>query len=140
MVCVALRRNVQGRCILGRYHGSAIKQQPWLQGQQAQSLLGLMTSLPGIYQAPIQQQMQAAQGQAGGFTNLGGAYQPQQQSQIAPQIGQQIGAGLQGAGQGIAQGQQQQFQNSLLQQLIQQRGNSGLSNQSPQQNQFSQYQ
>ena len=90
-----------------------------LQGQMAQAKLGLMQSLPGLYQSPIQQQIGAAQGQAGGFTNLGNAYPTQQQQNIAPQIGQQVGAGLQGLGQSMQQNQQmqqqQQFQNSLLQ-------------------------
>jgi hypothetical protein len=105
-----------------------------LQGQMAQSKLGLMQSLPGMFQAPIQQQQSAAQGQAGGFTNLGGQYPTQQQQNIAPQLGQQFGAGLQGLGQSIGQNQQQaqqqQFQNSLLKAI--QQGNSGLSYQAPQ--------
>lgn len=96
-----------------------------LQGQQAQSLLGLMQSLPGLYTNPIQQQMSAAQGQAGGFTNLGGQYPVQQQQNIAPLLGNQIGSGLQGLGQAIGQNQQQtqqqQFQNSLLQAINRQR-------------------
>jgi hypothetical protein len=100
-----------------------------LQGQMAQAKLGMMQSLPGLFQAPIQQQMGAAQGQAGGFTSLGGQYPYQQQANIAPMLGQQVGAGLQGLGQSIGQNQQQaqqqQFQNSLLQAL--QQGNSGLS-------------
>lgn len=94
-----------------------------LQGQMAQQKLALMQSLPGLYSQPIQQQMGAAQGQVGGFTNLGNAYQPQMQQNIAPQIGQQIGSGLQGLGQGMQQNQQmaqqQQFQNSLLQAMRQ---------------------
>ena len=105
-----------------------------LQGQMAASKLGLMQSLPGMFQAPIQQQQAAAQGQAGGFTNLGGQYPVQQQQNIAPQLGQQFGAGLQGLGQSIGQNQQQaqqqQFQNSLLKAM--QQGNSGLSYQAPQ--------
>lgn len=105
-----------------------------LQGQMANSKLQMMMGLPGVFQNPINAQMGAAQQQAGGFTNLGRSYQPQQQQNIAPLLGQQLGAGLQGMGQSIGQNQQQaqqqQFQNSLLQAIRQ--GNSGLSYQPPQ--------
>lgn len=87
-----------------------------IQGQMAQAKLGLMQSLPGLFNQPINQQLQGAQA----YGNLFAGYpygQTQQQSPWA-QLAQGLGGGLTGIGQGIGQqqGQQQQgdFQNKLL--------------------------
>ena len=88
-----------------------------LQGQMAQAKLGLMQSLPQLYNQPIQTQGNFAGQQAQGFNNLFRSFPVgQQQSQpMGPQIGQAIGSGLQGLGTGMDQQQQQlNFQNWLM--------------------------
>lgn len=88
-----------------------------LQGQMAQAKLGLMQSLPGLYNQPINQQMGAAANQVQGYNNLMRSYPSgQTQSQpMAPQIGGMIGSGLQGLGQGMQQQQnQKQFYDMLM--------------------------
>lgn len=88
-----------------------------LQGQMAQAKLGLMQSLPGLYNQPIQTQTAAAGQQAQGYNNLMRSY-PTGQTQSAPmgpQIGQAIGQGLTGLGAGMAQqSQQQSLMNALM--------------------------
>jgi hypothetical protein len=101
-----------------------------LQGQQANSLLALMQSLPGLYNQPIQTQAGAAGNQSNALLNAARQQTGQTQSApLGPQIGQAIGSGLQGIGQGIGQQaqqqQQSQAQNSFLQAL--QRGNNTMS-------------
>jgi hypothetical protein len=91
-----------------------------LQGQQANSLLALMQSLPQLFNQPIQTQAGAAGQQSNSLLNAARMQTGSQQSQpLAPQIGQAVGAGLQGIGQGMAANQQaaqsQQNWNSLLQ-------------------------
>jgi hypothetical protein len=89
-----------------------------LQGQMAAAKLGLMQSLPGLYNTPIQSQIGAA-GQASGnllqSANLGRGQTVSQP--LGPQIGQAIGAGLQGIGQSMQQAQQQQSMDQLLRQM-----------------------
>ena len=93
-----------------------------LQGQQANSLLSLMQSLPGLFNQPIATQAGAAGNQSNNLLRAAGAQMGQTNSApLAPQIGQAVGAGLQGFGQSVGQNQQmaqqQQFQNSLLRAL-----------------------
>lgn len=86
-----------------------------LQGQMAQSKLGLMQSLPGMYQPAINSQIGAAGQQGQGLLNSARMGTGQTASQpIAPMIGQAIGAGMQGAGQAMQQGQQQQSMQDLI--------------------------
>jgi len=97
-----------------------------LQGQQANSLLGLLQSLPGLYNAPIGNQIGAAQGQSNNLLGAAQMQTGQQQTQpIASQIGQGVGGALQGASQSIGQGQQQQFQNQLMSRMMQGQGGIG---------------
>jgi hypothetical protein len=91
-----------------------------LQGQQANSLLGLMQTMPGLYNTPIQQQATAA-GQQGTQmlqgANLGIGQQNSQP--LGAQIGQAVGSGLQGMSQSIGQQNQQNFNNQLLSKIFQ---------------------
>lgn len=80
-----------------------------LQGQMAQAKLGLLQSLPGLYNTPIANQSNAASNQASGYNNLMRSY-PTGQTQSQPlgsAVGTALGAGLQGLGQSIGQQQQQ---------------------------------
>ncbi len=93
-----------------------------LQGQMAQSKLGLMQSLPGLFNQPMQMQGQALQGRAQGYGNMMGQYAPYATQQPQQPMGQLFGQGIgnifAGAAAGGAQAtqanQQQAFQNSLL--------------------------
>jgi hypothetical protein len=101
-----------------------------LQGQQANSLLALMQSLPQLFNQPIQTQAGAAGNQSQALINAARQQIGSQQSApLGPQIGQAIGAGLQGVGQGIGQQQAQQQQSNQMNSFLQalQRGNTGLS-------------
>lgn len=87
-----------------------------LQGQMASAKLGLMQSLPGIYNTPIANQTNAAQGLSASLLNgaqFGQGLNQTQNTQagsLAPQIGQMIGVGLQGVGQAVTQQQRDQQQ------------------------------
>jgi hypothetical protein len=91
-----------------------------LQGQQANSLLGLMQTMPGLYNTPIQQQIGAA-GQQGNQLLSGANMGIGQQNtgNLPQQIGAQVGGALQGAGQALGQ-------NQLLQRQLQ--GQGGINN------------
>lgn len=107
-----------------------------LQGQMAQAKLGLMQSLPQLYNQPIATQGAMAGNQAAGYNNLFRSY-PTGQTQSAPmgpQIGQAIGQGLTGLGAGMAQQNQQQ---SLMNALMANQQRSGMSYDP--QNMFPQY-
>jgi hypothetical protein len=98
-----------------------------LQGQQANTLLGLLTQIPGLFQAPINAQLGAAGSQANALLSGGQQYAGQQNSvPLAGQLGTQLGSGLQGVSQGLGQANQQQFNNQLLQQLVAQQGGGGI--------------
>ncbi len=92
-----------------------------LQGQMANSLLGLATQLPGEFQAPINAQLSAAGNQVQGFNNLLNAYPTG--SQTSQPLGNQVFQGLAGTlgglGQGMAQNQNQQAQNQWQQSMLQ---------------------
>ena len=103
-----------------------------LQGQIAAQKLAMMMGLPGLFNAPIQQTLGAAQAGANQFMNL--APRPQQPG-FGDIIGKGLtglGGGLAGMGQGIAQQQQQtqqsNFQNEFLKMLRQGQGPLGGSN------------
>lgn len=94
-----------------------------LQGQQANSLLGLMQSLPQLFNAPVGNQIGAAQSQSGNLLQAANLGRGQTTSQpLGPQIGGIIGGGLQGMSQAIGQGQQQNSLNQLLQNQMQGQG------------------
>ena len=77
-----------------------------IQGQMAAAKLGLMQSLPGLYNTPIGQQQNALNASAMGLQNTATANTQQQASQpLGSQIGAAIGSGLQGLGQSIQQSQ-----------------------------------
>jgi len=107
----------------GAVLGPALAQ---LQGQEANSLLGLMMQMPGEFQNPINTQLQAAGNQVQGFNSLLNAYPSGQQ--VSQPLGNQVFQGLAGTlgglGQGMAQNQnqqaQQQWQNQMLQSQQQQ--------------------
>ena len=101
-----------------------------LQGQMAQSKLGLMQSLPALYNQPIATQ--------GGFAQnyMNAAQNPATMQQtttnpMAPQIGQAVGGLISGGAQGynaaVGQNQQQQTLDSLLKSLQQKNTTGGLS-------------
>ena len=94
-----------------------------LQGQQANSLLGLMQSFPQLFNQPISNQIGAA-GQQGGQLLQGAQLQRgvQQSAPLGPQIGTQIGSGLQGISQTLGQNQQNQALNQILQRQMQGQG------------------
>ena len=81
-----------------------------LQGQMAQAKLGLMQSLPALYNQPIATQGNFASQQAQGYNNLMRSYPvgTQQSQPLGPQIGQALGQGLMGLGTAMNQSQQQQ--------------------------------
>ncbi len=90
-----------------------------LQGQQANSLLGLMQTLPALYNQPIQTQVNAATNQSGNLLRAAGLQTGGQTSQpLGPAIGQGIGGLISGAAQGYSNAvnaqQQQTYQTSLL--------------------------
>ncbi len=86
-----------------------------LQGQQANTLLGLLQTFPQLFNAPIGNQIGAAQGQSNTLLNAANLGRGQQTSApIAPQIGAQVGGMLQGASQAIGQNQlMEQLQRTL---------------------------
>jgi len=101
-----------------------------LQGQMAQAKLGMMQSLPGLYNQPIATQGNFAQ------NYLQSAQDPRMMQQTSQQpMGQQIGQGVGGLISGGAQGynaavgqnQQQQTLDSLLKSLQQKNTPGGLS-------------
>jgi len=110
----------------GAVLGPALAQ---LQGQRANSLLGLMMQMPGEFQAPINAQLSAAGNQVQGFNNLLNAYPTG--SQTSQPLGNQVFQGLAGTlgglGQGIASNQNaaadQAWRNSMLQAQNQQNAN-----------------
>lgn len=76
-----------------------------IQGQQAQAKLGLMQSLPQLFNQPIATQIGGAGQQANTLLNSAKFNAGSQASQpIAPMIGNQIGSILQGAGQAMNMG------------------------------------
>jgi hypothetical protein len=89
-----------------------------LQGQMAAAKLGLMQSLPNLYNSPIQTQVGAA-GQASGnllqAANLGRGQTVSQP--LGPQIGNAIGGMLGGIGQSMQMAQQQQALDERLRQM-----------------------
>lgn len=88
-----------------------------LQGQMAQAKLGLMQSLPGLYNTPTAIQGGFAGQQAQGYNNLMRSYPTGTQTSqpLGPQIGQAIGQGLTGIGSALGQqNQQQNFYNALM--------------------------
>jgi hypothetical protein len=92
-----------------------------LQGQMAAAKLGLMQSLPGLYNTPISQQIGAAGNQANAL--LGGAQLgtgQQATKPMGPMIGNTAGGILSGAGQAISMQGQDPFIRAL--QEAQQRG------------------
>ncbi len=95
-----------------------------VQGQEAGDILKQMTSLPGIYNTPINNQIGAAQNQASGYTSLFGSYKPPQTTSapLGPQVGQIVNQGLTGLGSGIQQGQtnanQQNFNNLMTRYML----------------------
>lgn len=90
-----------------------------LQGQMAQAKLGLMQSLPGLYNQPIATQGNFANQQVAGYNNLFRGYPTGTQTSqpLAPQIGQAVGQGLTGMGTALGQQQQQQQLSDVLRQL-----------------------
>jgi len=100
-----------------------------LQGQMAQAKLGLMQSLPGLYNQPIQTQGNFATQQVAGYNNLMRGYPTgQTQSQpLGPQIGQAIGQGLTGIGSAMGQQSQQQQLLQALQRMQQPQQPGGMS-------------
>jgi len=90
-----------------------------LQGQMAQAKLGLMQSLPGLYNTPVQTQIGAAGQQANALLNSAGMERGQTQSQPAGgQIMNTIGAGLQGLGQSMGQQQKDQAAQQNFEKMI----------------------
>jgi len=87
-----------------------------LQGQQANTLLGLLQTFPQLFNQPIGNQINAANAQSGNLLR-GAALGTGQQSSapLGPQIGAQIGGMLQGASQSIGfnDTMQRQIQNML---------------------------
>ena len=86
-----------------------------LQGQQANTLLGLLQTFPQLFNAPIGNQINAANAQSGNLLR-GAALGTGQQSSapLGPQIGAQVGGMLQGASQAIGQNQlMEQLQRNL---------------------------
>lgn len=80
-----------------------------LQGQMAQAKLGLMQSLPGLYNTPVQTQIGAAGQQSNALLNSANMEKGQTQSQpMGGQVMNTIGAGLQGLGQSMGQQQKDQ--------------------------------
>lgn len=85
-----------------------------IQGQMAAAKLGLMQSLPGMFQNPINSQIGAQQGAATNLMNTARTGMGQTTTTpIAGQIGNAIGSGLQGLGQSF--GPQDTFQQALQQ-------------------------
>lgn len=75
-----------------------------LQGQQANTLLGLLQTFPQLFNAPIGNQIGAAQGQSNNLLTAANLGRGQQSSvPLGPQIGAQVGGMLQGASQAIGQ-------------------------------------
>lgn len=122
-----------------------------LQGQIAAQKIAAMFGLPGLYTAPIQQQLSAAQGYGGLYSNYPRGVQGSQP--MWSQIGTGIGGTLLGLGGAFAQNQnaqnqwqfqnqqqqqQNQFQNQFLQYLQNSQKTQDQTNQS--QNLFGNYQ
>jgi len=95
-----------------------------LQGQQANSLLGVIQNFPGLYNTPISNQMNAASNQASGYTNNFRSYPTTQQQSVplGAQVFNGVSQGLSGMGQGIQQNQQNQqnqnFQNQMMSYML----------------------
>lgn len=90
-----------------------------LQGQQANSLLGLMQSFPQLFNQPIGNQISAAGQQGNQLLSGAGLQTGQKQSQpLGSQIGQAIGGGLSGMSQAIGQNQQNQMLGQILQRQL----------------------
>lgn len=103
-----------------------------LQGQQANTLLGLMQSFPQLFNQPVSNQISAAQGQGNqllGGANLGIGQQAS--APLGPTIGAGVGNALTGMSQAIGQANQQQSLNQLLQNQIQGQGGISLSGSYP---------
>jgi len=94
------------------------------QGQMAGSILDQMNKMPGLYNTPISNQMNAASNQASGYTNNFRSYPTTQQQSVplGSQVGQGLSQGLLGMGQGIQQNQQNQqnqnFQNQMMSYML----------------------
>ena len=90
------------------------------QGQMAQSKLGMMQSLPALYNQPIATQGNFAQNYLQSAQNPATMQQTSQQP-MAPQIGQAVGGLISGGAQGynaaVGQNQQQQTLDSILKSL-----------------------
>ena len=101
-----------------------------LQGQMAQSKLGMMQSLPALYNQPIATQGNFAQNYLQSAQNPTTMQQTSQQP-MAPQIGQAVGGLISGGAQGynaaVGQNQQQQTLDSLLKSLQQKNATGGMS-------------
>ena len=91
-----------------------------LQGQMAQSKLGMMQSLPALYNQPIATQGNFAQNYMNAAQNPA-TMQQTTTNPMAPQIGQAVGGLISGGAQGynaaVGQNQQQQTLDSLLKSL-----------------------